>query len=403
MQRLAFIFLLAVMWCLPGLSMGKAISAAVLEEQISRSASPSLSQQRTRERRQREVEQALDKVRCKNQDEPCIDKYTMTWSDFITKDKELTSSLENNPPSSKENSLSAEDLKAIDEYPSYMIKSRPQYGEESKMVHLLYLTDAYRHNQKTIVNEVERVLRSVRQKNQQAKILLATEFAVATELSLPLRYANTENQNIVMVEFYRQLLDATNQLDIDILALDDFAYKKRKGSLLYKIGQYFLKFDEKNHPDYINNPLNMTKQEKQKLINDIPARDFGIQLRNEQWANYINAVKSYYDIVIVYGGAAHFISAPQLNRQGVPEIVGEKYMLFNFYSNETNKPRCLSGIESKWDGKNAIHLVVESPRTSKDEYIRSLSSSFENIMPIIYQKERVKFFEVLLPDESGND
>ncbi|MBO4675683.1 MAG: hypothetical protein J5601_06355, partial [Elusimicrobiaceae bacterium] len=72
-------------------------------------------------------------------------------------------------------------------------------------------------------------------------------------------------------------------------------------------------------------------------------------------------------------------------------------------SNETNKPRCLSGIESKWDGKNAIHLVVESPRTSKDEYIRSLSSSFENIMPIIYQKERVKFFEVLLPDESGND
>ena len=61
----------------------------------------------------------------------------------------------------------------------------------------------------------------------------------------------------------------------------------------------------------------------------------GMRLRNKQWADYINAVKPFYDILVVYSGSGH-TNNPSESWADVPILVGEKYITFNFYTTEKN-------------------------------------------------------------------
>ena len=429
MQRLSFVFLLAVMWCLPGLSVGKAPSIAELKGKIDQTAGSARQSPKIEKNTvalsfdPKQVIKALDGVRFKQDDLPLINNY-MTYSDFMAENDEIRTSLQ-------QISLATDiDPEMESKIEILGIKGRPDYGEAAKSVRFLYLSESS-HRKRTVVNEVKRILHSVREKNPQAKILLATEFGQATHLSTPIRFAKTDNKNIEWGTPYSQLLEETDRLDIDILALDDsfFIRETDNKNLWYKIGKYFVLLNENDRPAFITDPINITAEELYSLSGVVKGSSYGVQLRNNQWADYIKAIKKYYDIVIVYGGRAHFLSAPKW-RKGVPEKINEKYILFNLYSSEEtpqaqknferehharrHEKYCetagcstivedVFGINPQWDKENVMHFMVENPLTGKDKHIQSLFSRLKKAFPFIYQKERVKFFEVLLPDESGNN
>ncbi len=100
---------------------------------------------------------------------------------------------------------------------------RPNYAKETKGIKYIYVSDASDHDTKTIPAEVSRVMQEVRRANPNARILLATEFAVDKweDRSLPLRFAHSKKMPFEINPSYEPLLLAGDQNDIDILGLDD--------------------------------------------------------------------------------------------------------------------------------------------------------------------------------------
>ena len=442
MKKILFSLLLTVMCCLPGLSMSKARSIDV-KENHGQVTADSVQQSPKGKKNTvvssfdpEQVIKALDEVRFKkneNGDLP-INDY-ITYSDFMKENEQLNTSFQTFVSGSMDSDLqtflsAATDSDTASKVKISGIEGRPDYGEAAKSARFIYLSETSGHGKKTVVNEVKRILHSVREKNPQAKILLAIEFAETANLSLPIQFANTLNQDIEWPTPYSQLLEETDKLAIDTLALDDSYIGKEteNGNLWCKMGQSFVLLNKEDHPAFIENPVNITKEELLSLRGVLCGSRFGVQLRNEQWVSYINAIKSYYDIVIVYAGSAHLLSLP--NMPGVPEKVNEKYIFFSIYSSERTPQHqkdhkreeyklrqeehyegdelgtlveLTMGINPRWNGENVMYREVESPRISTDEHIQSLSASFERTFPLVYQEKRVKFFEVLLPDESGNN
>ncbi|MBO4675682.1 MAG: hypothetical protein J5601_06350 [Elusimicrobiaceae bacterium] len=442
MKKILFLLLLAVMSCLPGLSMSKARNVDVKENpgQVTANLVPQSPKEEKNTGASsfdpEQVIKALDEVRFKeNENGDLLINNDITYSDFMKENEQLNTSLQTFFSGSMDSDLQtflseSTDSDTASKVKIFGIEGRPDYGEAAKSARFIYLSETTGHGKKTVVNEVKRILHSVREKNPQAKILLAIEFAETANLSLPIQFANTLNQDIEWPTPYSQLLEETDKLDIDTLALDDFfvGRETESGNLWYKMGQSFVLLNKEDHPAFIENPVNITKEELLSLGGVLCGSRFGVQLRNEQWVSYINAMKSYYDIVIVYAGSAHLLSLP--NMPGVPEKVNEKYIFFSIYSSERKPPyqrdherearklrqeehneidewktfvELTMGINPQWNGENVMYLEVESPRISADEHIQSLSASFERTFPLVYQEKRVKFFEVLLPDESGNN
>ena len=128
---------------------------------------------------------------------------------------------------------------------SFWGKFRPDYAQETEGVKYIYASDASDHDTKTIPLEVIRLMRAVRQANPDARILLATEFAVQTKsMELPFRLAHSGHMPFQIIKSYNTLLTASEQLDIDILGLDSDIYIP--GSSNVQIGDVLLNisFDE---------------------------------------------------------------------------------------------------------------------------------------------------------------
>ena len=100
--------------------------------------------------------------------------------------------------------------------------SRPDYARETKNFKYIYMSDASSHETKTIPAEVIRVMRAVRRANPQARILLATEFAVQEDKDkLPFHFANSGKELPFKMIDYPQLVPVADQENIDVLGLDD--------------------------------------------------------------------------------------------------------------------------------------------------------------------------------------
>ena len=309
-----------------------------------------------------------------------------------------------------------EQWKVIKDAPISVGGKRLNYGKYTKQTPFIYLADASTHSAQAVVNEVKYVLQSVRTANPQARILLAMEAAYMYELDTPIRFAKQENETMEVPAPYDELLDMADTLNIDILALEDFILEEGPKVSSYKVGNYRVLFNAKDHPDFVNDPSDIQPNEIDKLYGFIGMSTLGMRYRNEQWANYINAVKSSYDIVITYVGNGHTNSGLQV-WEDLPKLVGEEYIVFNFYTAETknqaqqehedtayellcnnyscymtplviqpekSKPRFSLFLNAKtlseppiWDGKN--YLYIKTSGEAIKDYVKTLPKKQQDV------------------------
>ena len=300
---------------------------ADLERRIQKSI-PTPQTSHTSQSQQREIIQALQKAMLLEDDVP---NYVLRWSQFFAANRNEVARVETRMDSLQP-SLDArwEILKNAPVSEGY---KRPDYGAYAQQIPYIYLTDTSGHSVKTIINEVKYVLRSVRRANPQARILLALESAEMNELEPPIRFAKQKNDAMYIHPLYDQLVPLADELDMDILALEDYVPLQTETWFACKSGNYFVGLVSIDHPDFVKNPGNLTDKELDAFLGFVNMSTLGMRFRNEQWAGYINAAKPFYDIIIVYAGNAH-IDHSLKTWQDVPELVGEPYITFNFIAAE---------------------------------------------------------------------
>lgn len=312
------------------------------------------------------------------------------------------------------------------------VRTRPDYAREAKGFSYIYLTDASGHGTQSITQEVAHVLRSVRQANPQARILLAFEFAYMTDFATPMHFARQSNDKMDLYPVTNSLVPLADQLNIDVLALDDNILMKDSDEdgdpyLVYKIGNILLA--KQVDPETVTDST-VFERAYEELYLWANATTLGIYLRNEQWISYIKAVKPYYDIVIVYAGGGH-IESSTLPTLDVPNQIGKDAVTFNLYTAEQNQKEdefALQGYQTlcnenacvrvselpsqepranaiEWDGTSYVYQKIDSQDTQK--YIKTLEKETQEKIDTLFKqaaklglddKMRYVSFDVYIPD-----
>lgn len=339
--------------------------------------------------RQKQIIRALDKVRLRA-DDPNIWEHVISWDQFEKNSQKLTAELEKKYQHFQQDMANSLEL----QWPYIAQMNRPDYGKETKGIPFVYLTDASSHDTQSIVREIKQVMISIRKANPQARILLALEFAEMTDFATPIRFAHKANKKMQVTAPYNLLVKQADQLGMDILALDDFIFFQQKPMAFYKIGRYLIIMDDLSKPSFISDPFHLTTEEFDKLRGFIGVSSVGMQQRNIQWASYINAVKPFYDIVIVYSGNAH-TDGLGTTEHDVPDMVGQLYAQFDFYTTERSKradefeeayyavlcdskacvqvpgiPQIQTPNIPQWDGKSIMTLKLNTK--DAENYIQTL-------------------------------
>ncbi len=353
--------------------------------------------------RQQQIAKALDDVRSVTQG--------IWWNDFEEANRQFTDALQ-----LKQTCTMDEDILDFLSHVTYQQqKGRPNYGQETKNIKFIYLTDASTHNSQSVVEEIVQVLQSVRRANPQARIALATEFAYVTNLETPIRFAQRPNKEVFMDTPYNQLAAQADKLGTDILALEDGVWASEGDTLARKIGNFWLLMNKDIHPAFVQNPWEATEEEFNALYGFLNVSSWGVKQRNLQWTRYIRAVQPFYDIIIAYMGYAHTEGAVE----SVPELVGEPFVQYNFYTLEEvpDYNRYLSAfgdllLEAKgcvvpvqfsipgypaWDGKHMMTVMMDA--AAIEAYGETLPE--EKQQKILKQPEEpLEVFEkdVLVPD-----
>ena len=441
MRRMILALLSVVLWWVVSVPVEAASPLAVLDQRIeqqvqqkthaqssknkgfttqqSQPASPTDSAGLTA--RQQQIVQALDKIRLTPKDLNEVTNW-MFWSDFVSQSKQIAEQIEGRLQKYKQ-SLTKQEQKMEkylqQNFPFTWKYARPDYGWITQQTSLIYLTDASSHSTNSAVEEVKKVMQSVRKFNPHARILLALEFVAVADFATPIRFARKPNKEMYIDSPYDQLLSQADLLDMDVLALEDnIAFADGKAAAV-KIGRYFLGMDSQDHPDFIKDVSNINEQEWQQLDGYVASSSLGMYLRNEQWSSYLRAVKPLYDVVIVYAGAGHVASDEEW--MNVPEMVGAAYMEIHFVTKELNdsyveyalsneKLTCDSHVCAilnddteirkdlpKWDEKRIMYIKVSNLKFR--EYIRSLSADEQAIYRRLEQKQKKGGFNSLEPSE----
>jgi hypothetical protein len=200
--------------------------------------------------------------------------------------------------------------------PEMLFQGKPDYAKELAGKKYIFINESSNHNTASCLEETIRILTVLRKKvAPSANIVLASEFSLVSATNVwPIRFAKNPNPNINTLGIYKQLENAADRLNIDILALDDACYGTQDGTFYSKMGRVWTAFSE-NHPemDAIAEGFGAEKTDPDYEVTEkaifqtfLASSDYGVQLRNRQWASYINAVTPFYDIIVMYGGNAHF-------------------------------------------------------------------------------------------------
>jgi len=263
------------------------------------------------------------------------------WNDFVARNAVEVAYIEERKVSISQAQEAYRQI--IKNAPVTVQDQRPDYGEYVQQTPAyIYLTDSSTHSAHSVVNEVKRVLYDIQQKAKQVKpdahILLALEFGYMLDSVVPMRFAGQENKFMYLSSPYDELLSVTDHLGIDVLALENWFFGTDKDSAIsfFRLGNYILLMNSEEYPGFMREGDKPTLDEWSRFSGFVNMSSFGMRLRNEQWANYINAVKRFYDIIIVYGCNGHIYSGFTV-RKDVPTLVGEKYIEFNFYTPEEVK------------------------------------------------------------------
>ena len=257
-------------------------------------------------------------------------------------------------------------LPVKDLYPIY--SGYPDYEKILRNEKIIYIAEAINHDTKAAPQEVVKILKAVRKINPNAKILLATEFALwYNPIQEILDFNNTvqENDSFAFCLWFSQATtedkkefglteDQIKKLQEECKPFLDFLKQgeelKRYASapLLKSAGQksYFLelesyspvfktadeqKIDLLALDDYVTHKTenedilikvgrymikvpknvsipNLGTDRVSSIHNFICFSSWGVSERTADWANRIRAVMDNYDIVIVYAGDGHLCS-----------------------------------------------------------------------------------------------
>jgi len=285
---------------------------------------------------QQQISQALRKVIFSPKDPASVNQ-AMMWSEFLSAAQEETTRT-GKRLKSLDQALD-DRWEVIKKVPMTLEYKRPNYGEYAKpdgqTPAFIYLADSA-HRTQTLVNEVAYVLRSVRHAHPQARVLLALEGARLVDFEVPILFAGQENSAMKFSTPYNKLVSAAANSDVDILALDDSigsVAEDAEDFAYYKVGKHLILMNVSDYPSFVKNPFEMTLAEWQKWGGFLVTSSLGVRYRNEQWADYISAVKPFYDIIITFAGDGH-INSHFENWRDLPDLVGEPYVVFNFYTTE---------------------------------------------------------------------
>ena len=185
--------------------------------------------------------------------------------------------------------------------------SFPDYKQLLKGFHYIYVGEV--HYTVAAPAEMIRIMQAVRSLYPDKRILLASEFLSRLENSAsPLTKKSSSKD---FFSHYPNVSRAAEDLNIDQLALDDniadYRVENSNYFLASKCGEYFVMQKHKT-PE-----AELKREEFSKAFQEdlatftflVATSPFGVLERNRQWARYINAVKPFYDVVLVYAGYGH--------------------------------------------------------------------------------------------------
>ena len=185
--------------------------------------------------------------------------------------------------------------------------SFPDYKQLLKGFQYIYVGEE--HDTVAAPAEMIRIMQAVRSLYPNKRILLASEFLSRLEDDISPLTKKVSSKDFL--SSYPNVSRAAEDLGIDQLALDDYIADYRVENSNYflasKCGQYFV------IPKYKIPAEDVEREEFsdafwedwQNFAFLVAYSPFGILERNRQWARYINAVKSFYDVVLVYAGYGH--------------------------------------------------------------------------------------------------
>lgn len=176
----------------------------------------------------------------------------------------------------------------------------PDYMSAVKGTKVIYVAEGINHYTVSARREMIRVLEAVRKENPSANILLAVELLARRRPEAPrLRKAGENIETLRFSPEYAGVLEASDRLGMDCLALDDTVAnvsRTPEGTVyMFRVGN------------------NMVVAREAELINHSPLETFGVlassewglRERNKQWVRRILAVREEYDVIIVLAGADH--------------------------------------------------------------------------------------------------
>ena len=192
--------------------------------------------------------------------------------------------------------------------------SFPDYKQLLKGFQYIYVGEE--HDTVAAPAEMIRIMQAVRSLYPNKRILLASEFLSRLEDDISPLTKKVYSKDFL--SSYPNVSRAAEDLGIDQLALDDYIADYREENSNYflasKCGQYFVMQKHKIPESEIGREefSDAFWEDWQNFAFLVAYSPFGILERNRQWARYINAVKPFYDVILVYAGRGH-TNATEMN------------------------------------------------------------------------------------------
>ncbi len=232
----------------------------------------------------------------------------LSWQDFLTKNQHAKEvEMASNKLDNQATLLSAQEVEGSFMDMAKVGSHTPPYEQMTKGHRFIFIAESINHETPLAINEAVTIIKSIRKANPKARILLASEFLVWTgepECSL-LQKADGESC-LSAGSAYIPTFEAAKQAGVDLLALDDFIcthYLDNYSSV--KMGQFLVFVSPKDDVPSLNissNPADDLVLSAEQFIAISP---WGVRERTRQWARRINALRPFYDIILVHAGDGH--------------------------------------------------------------------------------------------------
>lgn len=182
----------------------------------------------------------------------------------------------------------------------------PPYSQLIKGQNTIFIAESINHEAASSIDHAANIIRIIRKENPHARILLASEFLnwLGDEAPGLLKKAG-EKTNLYISEGYMPVFRAADQANIDQLALDDFIWITQENTSIVKIGNFAVYASPEDKVPSLNLAQDKLEDLVLSTLNLVSVSPWGVRERNRQWARRINALRPFYDIIIVHAGDGH--------------------------------------------------------------------------------------------------